>query len=92
MKSANSIRIAVKTSVSLMRAFYERKGITYRLNIKHGSIVSKKESEELMAKGLIIGLIVLIGLFDYALVVACSRWEDREQYYHEKHLKERRHE
>lgn len=45
-----------------------------------------------MAKWIGIGLIVLIGLFDYALVVACSRWENRAQYYHEKHLKERRHE
>ncbi len=37
-------------------------------------------------------IIALIGLFDYALVVACSHLEDKEQYYTEKHLKERRHE
>jgi len=45
-----------------------------------------------MAKWIGIGLIVLIGLLDYALLVACSRWEDRNGYYHEKHLKEQRHE
>ena len=43
-------------------------------------------------KWIVIGLIVLVGLFDYALIVACSHLEDREQYYQEKHLKERRHE
>jgi len=42
-----------------------------------------------MIKVIAISIIVLIGLFDYALVVACSRWEDREAYYHAKHLKER---
>lgn len=41
-----------------------------------------------MAKILIIGVVVLIGLFDYALLVACSHMEDREAYYHEKHLRE----
>jgi hypothetical protein len=45
-----------------------------------------------MIKVIAISIIVLIGLFDYALVVACSRWEDRNGYYHEKHLKEQRHE
>ena len=45
-----------------------------------------------MVKGIIIALIVLIGLFDYALLVACSHLEDKEQYYTEKHLKEHRHE
>jgi hypothetical protein len=43
-------------------------------------------------KWIVIGLIVLVGLFDWALLVACSHLEDREQYYQEKHLKERRHE
>jgi len=41
-------------------------------------------------KWMIIGLIVLLGLFDYALIAACSHLEDREQYYHEKHLKDER--
>lgn len=45
-----------------------------------------------MIKVIAISIIVLIGLFDYALVVACSRWEDRAQYYHEKHLKDERNE
>ena len=33
-----------------------------------------------MIKGIVITIIVLIGLMDYALVVACSRLEDRESY------------
>lgn len=40
-----------------------------------------------MTKVIAISIIVLIGLMDYALLVACSRWEDREAYYHEKHLR-----
>lgn len=38
-------------------------------------------------KWMIIGLIVLLGLFDYALIVACSHLEDRQAYYREKHLR-----
>ena len=38
-------------------------------------------------KWIVIGLIVLVGLFDYALIVACSHLEDREQYYQEEHLR-----
>ena len=33
-----------------------------------------------MIKGIVITIIVLIGLMDYALVVACSRLEDKESY------------
>ena len=43
-----------------------------------------------MIKAIAIAVVILIGLMDYALVVACSRWEDRAQYYHEKHLKDER--
>lgn len=34
----------------------------------------------LMIKGIVITILVLIGLMDYALVVACSRLEDKESY------------
>ena len=34
-----------------------------------------------------IVLILFLGLMDFALLVACSHLEDREQYYHEKHLR-----
>lgn len=33
-----------------------------------------------MIKWIFIGLMVLIALFDYSLLVACSRLEDRETY------------
>lgn len=33
-----------------------------------------------MIKGILLTIIVLIGLMDYALVVACSRLEDKESY------------
>lgn len=33
-----------------------------------------------MIKGIVITIIVMIGLIDYALVVACSRLEDKESY------------
>lgn len=33
-----------------------------------------------MIKGIVLALIVLIGLLDYALVVACSKLEDKETY------------
>ena len=33
-----------------------------------------------MIKVLFIAIIIFIGLVDYALVVACSHLEDREQY------------
>ena len=33
-----------------------------------------------MIKGILLTIIVLIGLIDYALVVACSRLEDKESY------------
>ena len=33
-----------------------------------------------MIKWIFIGLMVLIALFDYVLLVACSRLEDRETY------------
>lgn len=33
-----------------------------------------------MIKYMVIGLIIVIGLLDYALYVACSHMEDREQY------------
>jgi len=33
-----------------------------------------------MIKWIVITLILLIGLLDYALVVACSRLEDKETY------------
>ncbi len=33
-----------------------------------------------MIKYMVIGLIIIVGLFDYALLVACSHLEDREQY------------
>lgn len=36
-----------------------------------------------------IGLLVLIGLLDFALFVMCSHMEDREQYKHMKGRKER---
>ena len=39
-------------------------------------------------KWIIIGIIVLIGLFDYALIVACSHLEDRDQYEYERWRKE----
>jgi len=38
-------------------------------------------------KWIIIGIIVLIGLFDYALIVACSHLEDRDQYEYEEWLR-----
>lgn len=34
----------------------------------------------LMIKGIVITILVMIGLMDYALVVACSRLEDKESY------------
>lgn len=42
-----------------------------------------------MIKGIVITIIVLIGLIDYALVVACSRLEDRESYEAYERWKER---
>lgn len=33
-----------------------------------------------MIKGIVITILVMIGLIDYALVVACSRLEDKESY------------
>jgi len=33
-----------------------------------------------MIKWIFIGIMILIALLDYALIVACSRLEDREQY------------
>lgn len=33
-----------------------------------------------MIKGIVITILVMIGLIDYALVVACSRLEDKETY------------
>lgn len=41
-----------------------------------------------MNKYIIIGILVLIALFDYALLVACSHMEDREQYQYERWRKE----
>ena len=38
-------------------------------------------------KWIIIGIIVLIGLFDYALLIACSHLEDEEQYKYEEWLR-----
>lgn len=43
-----------------------------------------------MIKWIIIGILVLIALFDYALLVACSRLEDREQYEAYERWKERK--
>ena len=42
-----------------------------------------------MIKGIVITIIVLIGLIDYALVVACSRLEDKESYEAYERWKER---
>ncbi len=42
-----------------------------------------------MIKYMVIGLIIIIGLFDYALLVACSRLEDRESYQEYDRWKER---
>ena len=38
-------------------------------------------------KWIIIGIIVLIGVFDYALLIACSHLEDEEQYKYEEWLR-----
>lgn len=38
-------------------------------------------------KWIIIGIIVLIGLMDYALLIACSHLEDEEQYKYEEWLR-----
>jgi len=38
-------------------------------------------------KWIIIGIIVLIGVFDYALLIACSHLEDRDQYEYEEWLR-----
>jgi len=35
----------------------------------------------------IIVVIVLLGLFDFSMFVMCSHMEDKEQYYHEKHMR-----
>lgn len=43
-----------------------------------------------MIKWIFITLIVLIALLDYALVVACSRLEDRETYEAYERWKERK--
>lgn len=46
-----------------------------------------------MIKGIVLTIIVLIGLMDYALVVACSRLEDKESYEaYERWKEERRNE
>ena len=42
-----------------------------------------------MIKWIIIGILVLIALFDYALLVACSHMEEREQYQYEEWKKRR---
>lgn len=36
-----------------------------------------------MIKWIFIGIMILIALLDYALIVACSRLEDRETYKYE---------
>ena len=41
-------------------------------------------------KVIFIGIIVLIALLDYALLVACSRLEDREEYEAYERWKKRR--
>ena len=38
-------------------------------------------------KWIIIGIIVLIGVFDYALLIACSHLEDKDQYEYEEWLR-----
>lgn len=38
-------------------------------------------------KWIIIGIIVLIGLMDYALLIACSHLEDEEMYKYEEWLR-----
>lgn len=40
-----------------------------------------------MIKYIVIGIIVLIGLMDYALLIACSHLEDREMYEYEEWLR-----
>ena len=42
-----------------------------------------------MIKWIFIGILILIALLDYALLVACSRLEDREQYEAYQRWKER---
>ncbi len=42
-----------------------------------------------MIKWVVIGILVLIALLDYALIVACARLEDREQYEAYQRWKER---
>ena len=43
-----------------------------------------------MIKWIFIGIMVLIALLDYALVVACSRLEDKETYEAYERWKERK--
>ena len=40
-------------------------------------------------KWIVIGIIALIGLFDYALLIACSHLEDEEQYKYEEWLRKK---
>lgn len=41
-----------------------------------------------MLRVIAVAVLMLIALFDYALVVACSRWEDKEEYFWEMQRKE----
>ena len=38
-------------------------------------------------KWIVIGIVVLIGLMDYALLIACSHLEDEENYKYEEWLR-----
>lgn len=41
-----------------------------------------------MIKWLVIGVLLFVGIIDFALIVVCSMWEDKETYMYEQWRKE----